>query len=222
MLDPSGQAVEVAARPYEGDEGLRFLFRAGDGRQGQALQLFGQIGVGEFARRAVQGREEAEAAGEGDEFQPPETDGAAAGAADEGGDFPQRAVGRGFLDGLQQFFPGAGVGEAAEVAGDGVGLAVFGGQAAPGVRGAGQVEYGVQAGAEVTDLAAGGGGGEDVGEDGEELGVGKGGGAHGVELGIVFLKRQIIPMRGECLFELCATHPTVRGKWHRLFVVAQV
>ena len=107
-------------------------------------------------------------------LQPPQPDGAAAGAADEGGDVPQRAVGRGFLDGVEEFFPGAGVGEAAEVAGDGVGLAVFGREAAPGVGGAGQVEYGVQAGAEVTDLSAGGGGGEDVGEDGEELGVGEG------------------------------------------------
>ena len=70
------------------------------------------------------------------------------------------------------------MGEAAEVAGDGVGLAVFGREAAPGVRGAGQVEYGVEAGAEVTDLAAGGGGGEDEGEEGEELGVGEGVRAH--------------------------------------------
>ncbi len=116
--------------------------------------------------RAVQGLEEAEAADEGDESQAPEADGAAAGAEDEGGDFVQRVVGRVFLDGFEELFPQAGMGEAAEVAGDGVRLAVFGREAAPGVGGAGEVEYGVHAGAEVADLAAGGGAGEEVGEEG--------------------------------------------------------
>jgi hypothetical protein len=92
-------------------------------------------------------------------------------------------VGTGFLDGVEEFFPGAGMGEAAEVAGDGVGFAVFGREGAPGIDGAGQVEYGVEAGAEVADLAAGRGGGEDVGEEGEELGVGEGVGAHGELIG---------------------------------------
>ena len=58
------------------------------------------------------------------------------------------------------------MGEAAEIAGDGIGLAVFGREAAPGGGGAGEVEYGVHAGAEIADLAAGAGGGEDVGEEG--------------------------------------------------------
>jgi len=65
--------------------------------------------------------------------------------------------------------------EAAEVAGDGVGLAVFGRDGAPGGGGAGEGEYGIHAGAEVADLAAGGGAGEEVGEEGGEL---EGGGGH--------------------------------------------
>lgn len=79
-----------------------------------------------------------------------------------------------FLEGFEQAFPEAGMGEAAEVAGDGVGLAVFGREGAPGGGGAGEVEYGVHAAAEVADGAAGGGAGEDVGEEGEELGGGEG------------------------------------------------
>ena len=52
------------------------------------------------------------------------------------------------------------------------------------------MEYGVEAGSEVADLAAGGGGGEDEGEDGEELGVGEGGGAHGMEYKHMTQKKQ--------------------------------
>lgn len=71
------------------------------------------------------------------------------------------------------------MGEAAEVAGDGVWLAVLGREGAPGVDGAGEGEDGIHAGAEVADLAACGGAGEDVGEEGVELGGGEGGGGHG-------------------------------------------
>lgn len=77
------------------------------------------------------------------------------------------------LNGFEEAFPQAGMGEAAEVAGDGVGLAMFGREAAPGEGGGGEVEYGVDAGAEVADLTAGGGAGEEVGEEGEPLRVGE-------------------------------------------------
>ena len=172
----SGEALDAAGHAVEVFEGLEVAeigddLHAGAGRGGEAhgLQGFGQIGVGELVGRAVQGGEEAEAADEDDEFEAAEADGAAAGAEDEGGDLVQRVSGVIFLDGFEQAFPEAGMGEAAEVAGDGVGLAVFGWEGAPGVGGAGKVEYGVHAGAEVADLTAGGGTGEDEGEEGVEL-----------------------------------------------------
>ena len=136
--------------------------------------LFGQIGVRDRRGGAVQGLEQFQAADEGDEVQAAEADGAAAGAQDEGGDFVQWVARVIVLDGFEQAFPEAGMGEAAEVAGNAVRLAVFGREAAPGVGGGGEGEYGVDAGAEVGDLAAGGGAGEDEGEEGVPLEVGEG------------------------------------------------
>lgn len=167
--DAAGHAVEVLQGLQIAEVGGDLLARAGRAREVHALQLFGQIGVGELVGRAVQGGEEAEAADEDDEFEAAEADGAAAGAEDEGGDLVEGVFGIVVLDGFEQAFPQAGMGEAAEVAGDGVGLAVFRGEGSPGVGRAGEVEYGVEAGAEVTNLAAGGGAGEDEGEEGVEL-----------------------------------------------------
>jgi hypothetical protein len=79
---------------------------------------------------AVQGFEEAEAADEGDEGQAEPAAGAAAGAEDAGCDFAEGVVGTGFLDGVEERFPLAGLGEAAVVAGDRVGAAVLLGEAA--------------------------------------------------------------------------------------------
>lgn len=174
VLDAAGHAVEVLQGLQVAEIGGDLLARAGRAREVHALQLFGQIGVGELVRRAVQGGEEAEAADEDDEAEAAEADGAAAGAEDEGGDLVEGVVGVIFLDGGKEAFPETGMGEAAEVAGDGVGLAVFGGQGAPWVGGAGEVEYGVHAGAEVADLTAGGGAGEDEGEEGVKLEGGEG------------------------------------------------
>lgn len=178
MFDAAGQAVEVLQGLQVAEIGGDLLAGARGGRQAHGLQLFGQIGVGELVGRAVQGREEAEATDEDDEAEAPEPDGAAAGAEDERGDLVQGVAGRVVLDGFEEAFPEAGMGETAEVAGDGVGLAVFGREGAPGVGGAGEVKYGVHAGAEIADLAAGGGAGEEVGEEGVELEGGEGVGVH--------------------------------------------
>ncbi|GAV34614.1 hypothetical protein ROTAS13_02283 [Roseomonas sp. TAS13] len=66
------------------------------------------------------------------------------------------------------------MGEAAEMAGDAVGVAVVGGQCAPGGGGEGEMEDGVHAAAEVRDAAAGRGAGEEIGEEGVPLGIGEG------------------------------------------------
>ena len=179
MFDAAGPSVQAAEGAQEVRvEAMRGGAARGRGQAEVVAQVFGQIGVRDLRGRAVQCLEEAEAPDEGDEFQAAEPDGAAAGAEDERGDFPQRVVRTSVLDGFEQAFPQAGMGEAAEVAGDGVGLAVFGREAAPGEGGGGEVEYGVDAGAEVADLAAGGGAGEEVGEEGVELGGGEGLGEH--------------------------------------------
>ncbi len=74
--------------------------------------------------------------------------------------------------GQKQVFPEALMGEAAEVARDGVRLAVMFGEVAPGAVGGGHAEDGVEAGAVVAG-AAGAGGAADVGEEGGPFGIGE-------------------------------------------------
>ena len=143
---------------------------------GEAVEGFGQIGIGQEPGRAVQRRVQAEAADEDEEGQAQDAMRAAAGAGDVMGDFTQGVTRAGLGEGFEQALPEALVGEAAEIAVDGVGLAVFRREAFPRGMGAGDVENGVHALAQVADLAACGGAREEVGEEGVELEVGEGAG----------------------------------------------
>ena len=119
---------------------------------------------------------EAQPADEEEEGHAADAGGAAGGAADGVFELAQGVGGGEGGQGFQQPVPEAGMGEAAEEAGDGLGVAVVGGQVLPGFAGGvGEMEDGVHAGAEIGRAAALGGAGEDVGREGVPLEVGEGG-----------------------------------------------
>ncbi len=74
--------------------------------------------------------------------------------------------------GQEQVFPEPLMGQAAEVARDGVGFSVILGEVAPGAVGGGDAEDGVEAGAVVAG-AAGASGAADVGEERVPFGIGE-------------------------------------------------
>lgn len=147
-----------------------------------ASEGFGQKRVRQQPGRAGQGATEVELADEDQEGEAEDAVGAAAGFDDLVLDLPQGVVGGGAGQGLKKFFPEAGMGEAAEVAGDGVRLAVLRGEGVPGCGGGGDVEDAFHALAKFTDGAALGGAGEEVGEEGGELERGEGRGHKYVSL----------------------------------------
>lgn len=140
--------------------------RRGDFHAGEG---FGQKWVGQQPGRAGQGATQVQPADEDQEGEAEDAVGAAAGLEDVMLDLPQGVVGGGIGQGLKKIFPEAGMGEAAEVAGDGIRLAVLGGQGVPGRGGGGDVEDAFHALAEIGQRAALGGTGNDVGEESGEL-----------------------------------------------------
>ncbi len=169
---PSGEGVEglEAAQKVEGG-----LFVAAPFRKSrldwQRLDEFGQIRIGDHPGRARQGAQQLEPAGEPDQPQATQADGAAGGAADVAFEAAQDVVLRRDGEEQEQPLPEPGMGEAPEVARDGIGLAVLLGELAPGALGGGDAEEGVEMGAEVAGAAAGGVG--EVGEEGVPLLVGE-------------------------------------------------
>ncbi len=138
------------------------------------MDPFGQIRVGQQPGRAPERGQQALAAGGGDDPQAPEAGGAAAGADDPVLDGRERGRGVRAGQGAQQTLPKAGVGQAAEVAGNGVRLAEAGRQGAPSGTGGGHPENGVHAGTGVAERPAGAVPDQDEGEQRVPLGVGHG------------------------------------------------
>jgi hypothetical protein len=95
------------------------------------------------------------------------------GVGDQMLDRAQRVGGCQAGAGVEQVLPETPARQAAEVAGNGVGLAEAGREKAPGIDGGRHVEDGVEAQAQIGQLAAGGTRGLDEGEDLAEGVVGK-------------------------------------------------
>jgi len=161
------QAFE--GRQEAGVAGLVAVFAGGRRGDFQGCEGFGQKRVGQQPGRRGEGAAEAELTDQHQEGQAEDAVGAAAGLEDGGFQLPQRVTGGGLGEGVQEFLPEAGVGEAAEVAGDGVRLAEAGGEGVPGKVVEGDVEDALHAGLEFPDGAALGGAGEEVGEEGGGL-----------------------------------------------------
>ena len=123
------QAAGMRARPWRDPQSRRRqvansvrwtlpggVAQAGEEAAKAAMHGFGQIRIGQQPGRAVQRRQEAQAAGEDDDPEAAEAGGAAAGAADPVLEGAQGGRGVGAGEGAEQAFPEAGMGEAAEVA----------------------------------------------------------------------------------------------------------
>ena len=160
---------------------------AGEAEQGfqrpgglQAAERDGVEGGGECRVRqqpggTVEGGAQVEPPDEGEQRQAAEAGGTAADAADGVLDGAEGVVGGCLGQRFQQAMPSAGVGEAAEEAGDGVGAAEVFRQLVPGVSGVvGHVEDGLQPEAQVGGAAALGGVGGKVGNEGGEGSVREG------------------------------------------------
>ena len=149
----------------------RMLRRSAEIRQRDRLaeEAFGQIRIGDQPGRPRQRRAQADAADQHDEAQAKDAVGAAAGTADPGLDPPQRMRRRDLRQRLQQALPEPGMGEPAEIAGDGVRLAEFGRQGVPGRGRGGDLEDAVQAGAQFPQRPPGAGAALDIGQQGEPL-----------------------------------------------------
>ena len=133
-----GQELLVTAQEAGREGAEAMLAGAEHGGAELGKDLFGQIGVGQQPGRAAEAGKEAEAPCERHASHAEQAPSAAIGAADpafqaaEDGDAGPAVIGQG----LEELGPEALPGPAAELAGDGVGLAEGGRQGGPGGRGA--------------------------------------------------------------------------------------
>lgn len=152
-----GEALAHGAEPADGG-GLPPLSEDGKPRDLQVEEEFGQIRVEAEPGRGGQGALEVQAASRKDDAQAAEAGGGGHGS-----------------EGEEDALPEARMGEAAEVAGDGVGLAVFLGELVPGAVGGGDAEDGVEMRAVVAGTAACAAMGvEDEGGESGPFGIGEG------------------------------------------------
>lgn len=107
------------------------------GRNGDASEGFGQKRIGQQPGRAGQRRAQAEDTDQPVETQAQDAVGAAAGAQDALAEAPERMGGCRVGQRLQQPFPQTRMGEAAEIAGDGVRFAILRREVTPGAVGGG-------------------------------------------------------------------------------------
>lgn len=172
----AGDAAAATGGACDGHQGTEVFVRQRQGAE-QAGDGFGQKGIGEQPGGCGERGAEAEAADQDEEGHAAEARGEAGGAAD--GVLQQaEGVGGGCIrQSAEEAVPEAGMGEAAEEAGDGVGAAVVRREGSPrGAGGGGVVEDGLHPRAEGGGAAALGGERGEVRGQGGPGGVGEGGG----------------------------------------------